>query len=217
MKAKQLLAAAFSTFLPMVFGATTAVAQDLERGEVIYGLCTQCHKADGAGQASIEAPGIGGMEAWYVENQLRKFQSGARGGHPDDIAGMRMRPMSLTLKTDEDIAAVAAFVAAMPAVDPGPTLTGGDAERGKVLYGPCTACHGPIGEGNPQLNGPALNRAHDWYQVAQLKKFKDKIRGSKPEDQTGAMMVAMAGTLADEQAMIDVVAYIMTMQPSQQR
>jgi cytochrome c oxidase subunit 2 len=217
MKSNQLLAAAVSTLLSMVFCADSAIAQDLDRGEVLYGLCTQCHQSDGGGDSAIQAPSIAGMEAWYVEAQLKKFKSGDRGAHPDDIAGMRMRPMSLTLKTDEDIAAVAAFVAAMPAIDPGPTLAGGDPARGKILYGPCTACHGPIGEGNPQLNGPALNRSHDWYQVDQLKKFKGKIRGSNPQDQTGAMMAAMAGTLADEQAMIDVVSYIMTMQPSQQK
>jgi cytochrome c oxidase subunit 2 len=215
MKSKQFLAAAVSTLLTIVFAATSAIAQDLARGEVLYELCSQCHQVDGGGKASIEAPAIAGMDAWYVESQLEKFKTGLRGAHPDDISGMRMRPMSMTLKSDDDIVAVAAFVASMPPVDPGPTLAGGDPERGKTLYGPCTACHGQIGQGNPQLNGPALNRSHDWYQVAQLKKFKAGIRGSKPQDQTGAMMAAMAGTLADEQAMIDVVAYIMTMQPSQ--
>jgi cytochrome c oxidase subunit 2 len=215
MKSKQLLAAVVSTLFTIVFGASSAIAQDLERGEALFGLCAQCHQADGGGLASIEAPSIAGMDAWYIESQLEKFKSGLRGAHPDDIAGMRMRPMSMTLKSDDDIAAVAAFVASMPPVDPGPTLTSGDPERGKTLYGPCTACHGPLGQGNPQLNGPALNRSHDWYQVSQLKKFKGGIRGSKPQDQTGAMMAAMAGTLADEQAMIDVVAYIMTLQPSQ--
>jgi cytochrome c oxidase subunit 2 len=154
------------------------------------------------------------MDAWYVEGQLKKFKAGIRGAHPDDTTGMRMRPMSLTLKTDADIAAVAAYVASMPLVDPGPTLSGGDAERGKAIYGPCTACHGPGGQGNPQLNGPPLNHISDWYAVAQLHKFKAGIRGSNPKDQTGAMMAAMAGTLPNEQAMLDVVAYIMTMPPS---
>jgi len=213
MKAKHSLAAAVFTLLATVAGAPSAIAQDLARGADIYQLCTQCHQSDGGGDASIAAPAIAGMDAWYVEGQLKKFRAGIRGAHPDDIAGMRMRPMSMTLKTDEDIAAVAAYVASMPPVDPGPTL-GGDAERGKMLYGPCTACHGPIGQGNPQLNGPGLNRSHDWYLVSQLEKFKGRIRGANPQDQTGAMMAAMAGTLPDEQAMMDVVAYIMTMQPS---
>ena len=52
---------------------------------------------------------------------------------------------------------------------------------------------------------------HDWYHLAQLKKFKSGVRGSNPQDITGAQMRPMSMLLADEQMMKDVVAYIKTL------
>jgi cytochrome c553 len=37
------------------------------------------------------------------------------------------------------------------------------------------------------------------------------VRGTNPADTSGALMRPMAQTLADEQAMKDVIAYIMTL------
>jgi cytochrome c oxidase subunit 2 len=61
------------------------------------------------------------------------------------------------------------------------------------------------------MNGPALTNASDWYLFSSLQKFKAGIRGSDAADQTGAIMRAMSSTLADEQAMRDVIAYIATL------
>jgi cytochrome c553 len=191
--------------------AAPSSAQDLERGGKLYALCTQCHGAAGAGSPAALAPAIGGLPQWYVESQLVKFRAGHRGGHFDDIAGMRMRPMALTLKTDADVAAVAAYVASLPPVDAPASLSGADPAKGQLLFAPCAACHGADGTGNPALFGPPLANASDWYLVTQLANFKTGVRGAKPEDQTGTMMRAMAMTLPDEQAMRDVVAYITTL------
>ena len=46
--------------------------------------------------------------------------------------------------------------------------------------------------------------------LAQLKKFKEGIRGAHPKDITGMQMRPMAMILPDEQAMKDVIAYIQT-------
>ena len=61
------------------------------------------------------------------------------------------------------------------------------------------------------VKAPPLNHASDWYLLAQLKKFKDGIRGSSGMDIEGAQMMPMANTLKDEQAMKDVVAHIATL------
>ncbi len=100
--------------------AAPASAQDVERGREIFVLCTQCHLADGGGSQLALAPAIAGLPQWYVLAQLQKFRAGYRGQHFDDIAGMRMRPMSLALANDNDVASGAAYVASLaPLVSPG--------------------------------------------------------------------------------------------------
>ena len=94
-----------------------------------------------------------------------------------------MRPMSRTLRTPEDVALMADYVAALPPV-PAATRIAGDAARGKTLFTPCVECHGADAHGNRDKNAPALNRASDWYLVAQLGKFKAGIRGTHPQDLT---------------------------------
>jgi cytochrome c553 len=155
------------------------------------------------------APAIAGLDQWYIEAQIQKFKSGIRGAHPDDVGGLRMRPMSRTLREADEVRAVSAYVAALPAARPATTLDG-DATRGGALYAPCIACHGPTGEGMQALGAPSLTRTDDWYQLKQLKHFKVGIRGG-PGDGTGILMVPMAATLPDEQAMKDVIAHIQTL------
>ena len=182
-----------------------------ERGEVLFNLCTQCHGSQGEGMPLSLAPTIAGLQEWYIEAQLKNYKSGLRGLHAEDTAGMRMYPMSQTLRTDEDIEAVAAYVASLPRANPEPILEGGDATRGAALYAPCTACHGANGMGNEQLNAPQIAGASDWYLYSSLKKFKAGIRGGNPKNTNATIMRGMALGLADDQAMKDVVAYIMTL------
>jgi cytochrome c553 len=202
-----LLALALAVALP----AAAAFAQDVARGEQLFALCAQCHGKNGGGNPVTLAPAIGGLPAWYVTGQLKKFRSGGRGTHYDDISGMRMRPMSMWLRSDEDVGNVAAYVASLAKVNPAPTLTGGNAESGKQKYLVCTSCHGANGEGNQALNAPPLVGGSDWYQITALQKFKAGVRGTNPKDTTGMLMRPMSMTLADEQAMKDVIAYIATL------
>jgi cytochrome c oxidase subunit 2 len=183
---------------------------DVERGEELFDLCRQCHGADGGGIQMALAPAIAGIDEWYVKAQLEKFQTGVRGMHPDDLAGLRMYPMSLAIRDEGQIAALARYVASLPPATPETTLDG-DAERGEALYVTCTACHGARAEGLEALEGPALAHTSDWYLLTQLKHFKDGIRGSNPDDASGKRMRPMAMILADEQAMKDVIAYVMTL------
>lgn len=185
-------------------------AEDIERGKELFNYCVQCHGQEGHGNHDINTPGIAGLPSWYVEAQLKKFQAGLRGKHPKDVIGMFMRPMSLTLKTEADIKAVAAYVSTLT---PKPTekTVKGDVVKGQALYQVCVACHMPTGEGNPQLKAPPIVLMNDWYIERQLHNFKAGIRGADPKDITGSQMRPMAMTLVDDQAVKDVISYIQSL------
>jgi cytochrome c553 len=159
--------------LLLAVGCSTAPAPGTpEHGAQTFDdLCAPCHGGGGEGNAEIGAPSIAGLPTWYVEAQLHKFREGVRGTHFDDIAGMRMRPMSKALTTDAELAAVSAHVGSLPAHRPAATLMG-DAAAGKALYVTCTACHQADGKGNQVLSAPSLLVQPDWYLVHQLDNFK---------------------------------------------
>ena len=89
-----------------------------------------------------------------------------------------MRPMSRQMANEKELAAVTAYVSGLKAMRVAPTL-GGDVEKGKTSYAVCGACHGPTGQGNPQLKAPPLAGQADLYLVSQMKKFKTGIRGQE--------------------------------------
>ena len=92
----------------------------------------------------------------------------------------------------------------------------GDATRGQALYATCAACHGAAGEGNEALGGPPLAGQSDWYLVTQLNNFRTGARGAAAGDTQGATMAPSVAVLADEAAVQDVVAYIATLEQSEQ-
>jgi cytochrome c oxidase subunit 2 len=176
--------------------------------EFVY--CTVCHGVQMKGNPDIEAPRLSGMDADYVERQLRSFKKGWRGTHENDIAGMEMRPMAAIL-TDKEIAAAARYVNTVSS-EPPPATVEGDADRGKLLYASCVACHGNNAEGVEALRGPSLTGLNDWYLATQLSNFWTGTRGSHPDDTYGAQMRAAAVLLPDESSIQDVVSYINNLQ-----
>jgi len=87
----------------------------------------------------------------------------------------------------------------------------GNAVKGKILFATCATCHGTSGEGNKQLNGPALANTDDWYLYRQLMNFRKDIRGASQEDTLGFQMAAMAKVMKDSLEIGDVLAYINTL------
>jgi cytochrome c553 len=201
--------------LPLaVTAGCSGSSSSLARGQELYETCVPCHGKSGVGSQDLGAPSIAGLPRWYIQAQLGKFFHNMRGTNPADAEGARMRPMAKTLKDSTSIAAVAEYVASLPAHKPATTMTGGDAAAGKVRYeGLCTTCHGPEGKGNQDMGSPDLSFQADWYMLAQLRKFKSGMRGMHPEDVQGAQMAAMSQTLEDDKAMADVIAYIRTLRP----
>ncbi len=194
-----------------LMSAQPAVAAgDAAAGKASYAVCGSCHGVNGEGNKALNAPALAGQMESYLARQVSNFKAGIRGADPKDSFGAQKRPMAMTLADDAAIANVSAYLASLPEARPAATL-GGNADAGKALYGVCGACHGVNGEGNKALNGPNLRVLQDWYAVRQLANFKAGIRGAHPKDSFGAQMRPMAMTLADEQAMKDVSAYIATL------
>lgn len=195
-------------FASLVAASSSAVD---EKGKQLYTNCVACHQADGSGMKLLNAPAIAGLSEKYVSEQIKKFKAGHRGGDPRDSEGLQMRPMTMLLTSEADIAAVSKYVASLEPKSHATSIEGGNPETGKALYATCQACHGADGKGNDLLNAPSLLNQHDWYHVSQLNKFKKGIRGANPQDVSGGQMRAMSMTLANDQAVKDVVAYIQTL------
>lgn len=195
-------------FAALLLASAASAAADNERGALLFENCTQCHGAQGGGDRLALAPAIAGLEQWYVEAQLGYFRNGGRGNHPQDIPGLRMRPMSRSLHSDEDVKLVSAYVASLPPARPAPQLEGGDPQKGAALYAACAQCHGPDAAGNQALNAPNLRVTSDWYLASALERYKAGIRGTNPKNPNGIVMRGMSMMLADDQAIRDVVAYI---------
>jgi len=175
-----------------------------------FDYCLLCHGAAANGNAGIRAPKLSGMEPWYLTRQLENFAAGIRGTPAGDDSGHEMGPVGLRVKNENTLADAVAFIGLQPAKRPAATLTG-DVAHGKQLYATCTGCHGAKGEGNAQLQSPALAARSDWYLVTQLKNFRAGLRGADERDTYGAQMRAIVASLPDEKAITDVVAYINTL------
>jgi cytochrome c553 len=209
---KTAVTALFFLVAAVVAGPVAAEGGDVARGEQLFALCSQCHGEDGSGNRDALAPAIAGLPEWYVVKQLQMFRSGSRGLHPGDTGGLRMYPMSQWLTNDDDVAAVSAYVAGMPAQRPENEMPeAGDAARGQGYYAVCTACHGANGEGNPGMQAPPLTGMSDWYLTSAIQKYKAGVRGSGPGDALGPAMIGMVATLPDDQAIRDVVAHIQSL------
>ena len=185
-------------------------AGDATKGKAAYAVCAACHGANGMGNKALNSPQIAGQEPWYLERQLNNFKGGLRGANAKDPYGMQMRPMALTLANDEAVSNMAAYVSSMPVSKSSESTVKGDATAGKASYMICQTCHGPKGGGNKALNSPKLTGLQDWYIVRQLKNFKAGIRGTKSGDLFGMQMRPMAMTLANDEAINNVAAYIAT-------
>jgi cytochrome c553 len=202
----------FSSILAVTLAVAACAPSDeaMSRGAELFETCEPCHGTEGQGNPSIEAPAIAGLPQWYIEAQLASFQSGWRGKHAEDLPGLRMRPMAVTLNHDGDIPAVAEYVASLEAPFPPSTLHG-NAGAGAAQYEQvCVTCHGADGRGNELLRAPPIVQLHDWYLVQELENFRSGARGAHPEDTWGLTMRGQAVLLSD-QAMADLIAYVQTL------
>lgn len=189
--------------------APVIIKPDLERGKVVYTYCTACHGANGEGSKLVGAPQIAGQDADYLITQLHHFQNGARGAHPNDVSGLKMRPMARLLRMEDDLVSVANYVSKLNPTQSDMTLEG-DAAKGAAAYGVCMACHGADAKGVKAMNAPSLRHLPDWYVLAQIQKFKGGLRAYDSRDVNGATMKGMAMGVDDE-GLKNILAYIRTL------
>lgn len=131
----------------------------------------------------------------------------------NDVEGMRMRPMALSLSSDADVEAVARYVESLPPVVHAATLTGNVHAGDNQFHLVCSACHGENGQGNPDVKAPRLAGTDDWYLATQLRKFRSGVRGNNPKDLEGRLMRPMARALPSDEAILNVVAYLDSLKP----
>ena len=177
--------------------------------EPLYAPCASCHGSEGEGNQKLGAPRLAGQHAWYIERQLRNWRDGIRGTHSEDLYGIQMRPMAMTLVKDSDLEKVVSFIATLRG-KPSKSILQGNGDSGKTSYATCIACHGLEGEGNKILNAPKIAGLQDWYIARQLHSFKKGVRGSHEKDVYGMQMRPMAMALADDDTINNVALYVST-------
>ena len=162
--------------------------------ETMVIACAACHGQDGVTGIAPDYPSIGGQNERYLLTQLRMIKSGER---PAPLMSGQ-----LDMVSDDDLAAMAAYYAAMPAqvgrssadtVDAGMRIyRGGILEKGVAA---CTACHSPTGGGNAPAGYPHISGQRFDYVVAQLVAYREGRR--KTDEAYGGMMRDVAARLTD--------------------
>jgi cytochrome c oxidase subunit 2 len=184
-----------------------AAAGDVAAGQAVYALCSTCHGPQGEGNPQLNAPKLAGQAGWYLARQLQDFKLGIRGASEKDPYGKQMVAFAATLADDTAIKNVVAYINSLPDAHPQGTVSG-NLLKGKEHYETCAYCHGDSGQGVWSTNAPRLSHMSDWYMKRQLQNFQQGVRGSHSQDFSGAQMAAMAKSLANEQAINDVLQHI---------
>jgi cytochrome c oxidase subunit 2 len=187
-----------------------APAGDVAAGQAAYAVCSACHGAQGEGNPQLNAPKLAGQAGWYLARQLQDFKLGLRGVNEKDTYGKQMVAFAAMLADDTAVKNIVAYIGSLPDAQPQGTVSGND-RKGAEHYETCAYCHGAGGQGVWSTNAPRLSHMSDWYMKRQLENFKQGVRGSHPQDFSGAQMSAMAKTLKDDQAIDDVVKHIDSM------
>ena len=144
--------------------AGAGLAQDIEAGRKVAGMCRTCHGLDGIAAIPV-APNIGGEPAGYLAAQLEAFRSGARVQEMMSVVAVGL--------SDAQIADVTAWYAAQ-AVRPVPPA-GFDPAAAPAV---CSGCHGADGIAViPEA--PNLAGENTIYLDTQLKAFRSGKRASE--------------------------------------
>lgn len=198
-------------------------------GEELFPVCAICHGTQAQGNDKRDGPTLAGLQPWYIEKQLTNYMNGVRGYSDEDVIGKFMRGTHGMLRNAETIRSLAEYIQQFEpgaeldrnAIGPRPFVWNSpyagidasitpDAEAGGKTYNTlCIACHQADGRGNEALAAGNLNHLSKLYMERQLMYFRDGLRGAHPDDTTGKQMAAIAATLTTDQAITDVVAYIL--------
>jgi cytochrome c553 len=159
---------------------------DPARGEAAYATCAVCHQASGAGRSDGTFPRIAGQHERVLVKQLVDVREGRR-------ANPVMKPHADALLDAQEIADVAAFVAALPPPSEVGRGEASDLARGESLYRrDCAACHGERGQGDGDSFVPMLAGQHYAYLLRQIRAIGAGRRGN-----AHPVMAQLAATYTD--------------------
>lgn len=187
----------------LVFSSQSLAQGSAEAGQAKAVSCGACHGIDG-NSLSPAWPNLAGQHASYFIRQLEAYQNGER---QDAL----MTTLASGLSA-EDMADLAAYYAALPALQRGadPELV----ELGQSVYrsglpdrgvAACIACHGPSGRGNPLASFPVVRGQHATYTVATLHAYATGERRS--DGSVNQMMRDIAVSLREDE-ILAVASYI---------
>lgn len=211
MKCSALFTVMALSLVTTMFVKHVVAAEQLNEGKRLFQGCAVCHGDVGQGNDLLQTPAIAGLRFEYLQRQLTHYKANKRGAKADDPLGAQMQASSNILDTEQDMDAVAHYIANLPIT----SLTGniaGNVKRGQSLYnGNCGACHGSKGEGNRALMAPRLAYQSFDYLARQLKAFKAGKRGYSSDDKYGRQMAMMADSINIDKDLADIVSYLQTL------
>lgn len=150
----------------------SAPGEVTERGARLFQReCAGCHGPRAWGGNAGEYPRLAGLPAGYLAQQLAGFRDRKRQNKP-------MLPIFKAGRLGaDDIAAVAAHLAALPLPDAAqvgvPPSQEYDRELGEELYVEgCSLCHGLDGNGKPDTDNPPVIRQYPAYLMKQIRDFR---------------------------------------------
>jgi len=193
---KQYIALAFLASL----GSVAATAARAEAQQIVTTVCVACH-GEGGNSVVPMFPRLAGLQAEYIEKQLKDFLSNKRKSEV-------MMPAIANVK-ESDAAGLAAYYAAQKP-QKGEVKDEKRAAAGKVLFDDgntttgvpaCSGCHQAGGVGNERY--PRLAGQHQEYTSQQMLQFKE---GGRNNDK-GKVMRAVASRLT-EQEIADLSEYL---------
>lgn len=184
---------------------TATPAPDAAAAKKLYlsRSCIACHGKEGR-KAIQDYPELAGQDASYLAQQVHDILDGKRVGSNDasgnprsnGMRGALIAPDGSKRVSDDDIAAITAWLAALPAADLPADQPALDADKTaaaqKLFTQKCQSCHGK--DGTKPLKGyPVIAGQKRAYILAQVKDIRDKARAN---GRTG-MMAPFVAKLAD--------------------
>jgi cytochrome c553 len=172
--------------------------------------CKACHGDNGAGvkDPKLSGPNLTILKDKFAKEQFKLITSGKRKGPGVENMMKVLKESKLSDKELQSALDYALKLKEAPSFHTG----GGEPKKGKAKYSTiCLHCHGQNAKGysNPALPAPRLAGQSDTYIFNQIKGYKAGHRdGDSPASQ---QMKAMSMTLATDKDIMDVAAYIRTL------
>jgi len=178
-----------------------------DKGRELYRICVVCHGPEGWGSGSGYYPQVAGQIHGVIIKQLADIRARNR-----DNPTMFPFSMPSTLGGAQEMADVAAYIAALPMSPTNNTGPGYDLELGARIYKKeCAECHGEKGEGDVKENIPLVLGQHYNY----LKRQFHWIRSGKRRNADEKMVKQIQRfTGRDVSAVMD---YISRLRPPQEK